>query len=63
VTHIRVKRDDGEPMNHRRALLRETVAKGLIGSAISRVPIVGSIGQIVWYLWPPGTAPTARRRT
>jgi uncharacterized RDD family membrane protein YckC len=52
VAHIRVTRDDGEPMNLRRALLREAVAKGLIVGAISRVPIVGSIGQIVWYLWP-----------
>ncbi|MDX6544694.1 MAG: hypothetical protein QOG02_468, partial [Gaiellales bacterium] len=34
------------------AIVREVAVKSLLLGAIGNIPLVGSLAELIWYLWP-----------
>ncbi|MDX6522230.1 MAG: hypothetical protein QOJ31_942 [Gaiellales bacterium] len=49
---IRVTRDSGAPVGFKFAIVREVAVKSLLLGAIGNIPLVGSLAELIWYLWP-----------
>jgi uncharacterized RDD family membrane protein YckC len=49
---IRVARDSGAPVSFKFAVVREVAIKSLLLGAISNIPLVGGLSELIWYLWP-----------
>jgi uncharacterized RDD family membrane protein YckC len=50
--HIRVARDSGAPIGFGFAIVREVAIKSLLLGALSNIPAVGPLVNLIWYLWP-----------